>query len=126
MARAAGVSPASVQRLWAASDIKPHLSRTFKLSNDKRFEEKFWDVIGLYLNPPDKALVLCCDEAVREFGRTEAGGNSTQHDPQQERCGEAAGDLADDVADRLGGGDRADGEHTNGHGRVHVPPDTLP
>jgi hypothetical protein len=48
MARAAGVSPASVQRLWAASDIKPHLSRTFKLSNDKRFEEKFWDVIGLY------------------------------------------------------------------------------
>src|SRR5580692_857680 len=62
MARAAGISPASVQRLWAASDIKPHLSRTFKLSNDKRFEEKFWDVIGLYLNPPDKALVLCCDE----------------------------------------------------------------
>jgi transposase len=62
MARVAGVSPASVQRLWAASDIKPHLSRTFKLSNDKRFEEKFWDVIGLYLNPPDKALVLCCDE----------------------------------------------------------------
>src|ERR1700758_2332176 len=62
MARAAGISPASVQRLWAVSDIKPHLSRTFKLSNDKHFEEKFWDVIGLYLNPPDKALVLCCDE----------------------------------------------------------------
>src|SRR5580693_5211642 len=62
MARAAAISPASVQRLWAASDIKPHLSRTFKLSNDKHFEEKFWDVIGLYLNPPDKALVLCCDE----------------------------------------------------------------
>src|ERR1700744_1163497 len=62
IARAAGISPASVQRLWAASDIKPHLSRTFKLSNDKRFEEKFWDVIGLYLNPPEKALVLWCDE----------------------------------------------------------------
>jgi hypothetical protein len=62
MARAAGISPASVQRLWAASEIKPHLSRTFKLSNDKRFDEKFWDVIGLYLNPPEKALVLCCDE----------------------------------------------------------------
>src|SRR6202040_1481373 len=62
MARAAGGAPARVQRLWAASDIKPHLSPTFKLSNDKRFEEKFWDVIGLYLNPPDKALVLCCDE----------------------------------------------------------------
>src|SRR5207253_2899743 len=62
MARAAGISPASVQRLWAASDIKPHLARTFKLSNDKRFEEKCWDVIGLYPNPPDRALVLCCDE----------------------------------------------------------------
>ena len=47
MARAVGISAASVQRLWAANDIKPHLSRTFKLSNDKRFEQKFWDVIGL-------------------------------------------------------------------------------
>src|ERR1700745_1344092 len=65
MARAAGISPASVQRLWAASDIKPHLSRTFKLSNDTRFEEKFWDVIGLYLTPPDKALVLSCDATLQ-------------------------------------------------------------
>lgn len=62
MARAAGISKASVQRLWANNDIKPHLTRTFKLSNDPCFEEKFWDVIGLYLNPPEKALVLCCDE----------------------------------------------------------------
>jgi transposase len=62
MARHAHVSPATVQRLWSANDIKPHLTRTFKLSKDKHFEAKFWDVIGLYLNPPDKALVLCCDE----------------------------------------------------------------
>ena len=62
MARQAGISQASVQRLWAANDIKPHLSRTFKLSKDKQFEAKFWDVIGLYLDPPEKALVLCCDE----------------------------------------------------------------
>jgi transposase len=62
MARAVGISPASVQRLWAANDLKPHLTHTFKLSKDARFEEKFWDVIGLYLNPPEKALVLCCDE----------------------------------------------------------------
>ena len=62
MALKAGVSKATVQRLWAANDIKPHLSRTFKLSKDKHFESKFWDVIGLYLNPPEKALVLCCDE----------------------------------------------------------------
>ncbi len=62
MARAVGMSPDSVQRIWRANDIKPHLVRTFKLSNDKRFEEKFWDVIGLYLDPPERALVLCCDE----------------------------------------------------------------
>lgn len=62
MAKAQGVSPSTVHRLWQANDLKPHLSRTFKLSNDPNFEAKFWDVIGLYLNPPDKALVLCCDE----------------------------------------------------------------
>jgi transposase len=62
MARAQEVSPSTVQRIWSRNDIQPHLTRTFKISNDARFEEKFWDVIGLYLNPPDKALVLCCDE----------------------------------------------------------------
>ncbi len=76
MARVAGISPASVQRIWAANDIKPHLTRTFKLSNDPNFEEKFWDVIGLYLDPPDKALVLCCDEKsqVQALERTQPGG----------------------------------------------------
>ena len=62
MAIAAGVSQHSVHQLWQKNDLKPHRTKTFKLSNDPRFEEKFWDVIGLYLNPPDKALVLCCDE----------------------------------------------------------------
>lgn len=62
MARAKGVSPNTVQRLWRANDLKPHIMRTFKLSGDRHFETKFWDVIGLYLHPPDKALVLCCDE----------------------------------------------------------------
>jgi Homeodomain-like domain len=62
MALHAGISKASVQRLWAANDIKPHLTRMFKLSQDKQIKAKFWDVIGLYLNPPEKALVLCCDE----------------------------------------------------------------
>ena len=62
MARAAGISANSVHKLWAANDLKPHLTRTLKLSNDPNFEEKFCDFIGLYLNPPDKALVLCCDE----------------------------------------------------------------
>lgn len=62
MAKAKGVSADTVGRLWRANDLKPHITRTFKLSRDKHFEAKFWDVIGLYLNPPDKALVLCCDE----------------------------------------------------------------
>lgn len=62
MAKARGVSPSTVHRLWQANDLKPHLTRTFKVSNDPNFEAKFWDVIGLYLNPPEKALVLCCDE----------------------------------------------------------------
>jgi len=62
MAKEAGVSKATVQRLWSANAIKPHVTRTFKLSNDQHFEKKFWDVIGLYLHPPDRALVLCCDE----------------------------------------------------------------
>jgi transposase len=62
MAKAVGISHDSVRRIWKANDLKPHLTRTFKLSRDPDFEPKFWDVIGLYLNPPDKALVLCCDE----------------------------------------------------------------
>jgi len=62
MAAHLGISKSAVQSLWSSNDIKPHRLDSFKLSNDKRFEEKFWDVIGLYLNPPEKALVLCCDE----------------------------------------------------------------
>jgi len=62
MARAQGVSPATVQRIWSARGLQPHRVETFKLSNDRRFEEKLVDVVGLYLNPPDKAVVLCMDE----------------------------------------------------------------
>jgi transposase len=62
MARHAGLSKSRVHQLWRANDLKPHRVRTFKLSRDPQFETKFWDVIGLYLDPPQKALVLCCDE----------------------------------------------------------------
>jgi len=62
MAKAQGVSSATVQRIWSARDLKPHRVKTFKLSNDKRFEEKLVDVVGLYLNPPENAIVLCMDE----------------------------------------------------------------
>ena len=62
MAREVGVSPDSVHRVWKANDIKPHITRQFKVSNDPKFVQKFWDVIGLYLDPPERALILCCDE----------------------------------------------------------------
>jgi transposase len=62
MARAAGVSRHAVHQIWRRNELKPHLTRTFKLSNDPHFETKFWDVIGLYLDPPERAIVLCCDE----------------------------------------------------------------
>jgi hypothetical protein len=65
MAAKVGVSSATVQRVWDARGLKPHLVETFKLSNDKRFEAKLVDVVGLYLNPPDKAVVLCMDEKSR-------------------------------------------------------------
>ena len=62
MARETGLSKSNVQRFWAAHGIQPHRMRTFKLSRDLDFDEKFWDVVGLYLNPPECAVVLCCDE----------------------------------------------------------------
>jgi transposase len=74
MAKAVGVSPATVQRVWSARGLKPHLVKTFKLSNDPKFEEKLIDVVGLYLNPPDKAVLLCMDEksSVQALDRTQA------------------------------------------------------
>src|ERR1700731_3700964 len=64
MAHESGLSKSTVQKLWASNDLKPHLSRTFKLSTDRQFEVKFWDIVGLYLNPPDRALVLCQIQAL--------------------------------------------------------------
>jgi transposase len=75
MARATGLSEASVRRIWKAHGLKPHLLQTFKLSNDKRFVEKLEDVVGLYLNPPEHALVLSCDEKsqIQALDRTQPG-----------------------------------------------------
>ena len=73
MAQRVGVSPATVQRVWAARGLKPHLVHAFKLSNDPRFEEKLIDVVGLYVNPPEQAIVLCLDEksSVQALDRTQ-------------------------------------------------------
>ena len=62
MAKEQGVSKATVNRIWQSHQIKPHRNKGFKLSRDPRFLEKLTDVVGLYLNPPEKALVLCVDE----------------------------------------------------------------
>ena len=62
MAKAQGVSEATVRRIWKQYNLKPHLVESFKISRDKQFFEKLYDVVGFYLNPPDKALVLCVDE----------------------------------------------------------------
>lgn len=74
MARAQGVSPATVQRIWDAHGLKPHQVKTFKLSNDRQFVEKLTDVVGLYLNPPERAVVLCVDEKsqIQALDRTQA------------------------------------------------------
>ena len=62
MAAAVGLSRSSIQRIWSKHGLKPHLIETFKISRDRNFAAKVKDVVGLYLNPPDKALVLCVDE----------------------------------------------------------------
>lgn len=75
MAKRQGVSKATVNRIWIGHGLKPHLSETFKLSRDARFLEKLTDVVGLYLNPPHKALVLCVDEKsqIQALDRTQPG-----------------------------------------------------
>ena len=75
MAETMGVSHASVARIWNAHGLQPHRTKAFKLSRDKRFVEKLTDVVGLYLNPPEKALVLCVDEKsqIQALDRTQPG-----------------------------------------------------
>lgn len=70
-----GVSPSMVQRVWLANGLKPHRVKTFKVSNDKQFVEKMQDIVGLYLNPPEHALVLCADEKsqIQALDRTQPG-----------------------------------------------------
>jgi transposase len=75
MAEKAGVSEATVRRIWRAHGLKPHLSRSFKVSNDPQFAEKLADVVGLYLNPPEHAIVLSVDEKsqIQALDRTQPG-----------------------------------------------------
>ncbi len=73
LAKELGVTQSMVQRVWKANGLKPHLVKTFKVSNDPLFEEKLRDVVGLYLNPPENALVLSADEktSIQALDRTQ-------------------------------------------------------
>lgn len=75
MAEAMGISPSSVGRIWAEAGLKPHITKGFKVSNDPLFEEKVTDIVGLYLDPPDRAVVLCVDEKsqIQALDRTQPG-----------------------------------------------------
>ena len=75
MAKAQGISEATVRRIWKQHNLKPHLVKTFKISRDKHFVEKLYDVVGLYVNPPIKSLVLCVDEKsqIQALDRTQPG-----------------------------------------------------
>jgi transposase len=75
MANEMGISAASVSRYWRANGLKPHIVRGFKVSRDPRFVEKLEDIVGLYMSPPEHALVLCCDEKsqVQALDRTQPG-----------------------------------------------------
>jgi len=75
MAKAQGLSEATIRRIWKRYNLKPHLIKTFKLSRDKQFIQKLYDVVGLYLNPPDKSLVLSVDEKsqIQALDRTQPG-----------------------------------------------------
>jgi len=68
MASETGMSQSAISRIWRAFGLKPHLVDSFKLSNDPLFIEKVRDVVGLYVNPPDAALVLCVDEKTQGPG----------------------------------------------------------
>jgi len=75
MAASQGMSKSTISNLWRSHNLKPHRSKTFKLSRDPKFLDKLTDVIGLYLNPPDKAIVLCVDEKsqIQALNRTQPG-----------------------------------------------------
>ncbi len=75
LAKVLGTSRSTVSRVWRANGLKPHLARTFKVSNDPDFVEKLIDVVGLYLNPPERALVFCVDEKsqIQALDRTQPG-----------------------------------------------------
>jgi len=87
MAKAVGISVSSVQRIWRAHGLQPHRVRRFKLSNDPQFVAKLRDIVGLYVNPPDHAIVLSIDEKsqIQALDRTQPGLPMKKGAPQPSR-----------------------------------------
>ena len=105
MARATGISATTVHRIWGAFGLQPHRSETFKLSSDPLFVDKVRDIIGLYLAPPDRALVLCVDEKsqIQALDRTQPmlpmrPGQPERRTHDYKRCGTTTLFAALDVA----------------------------
>jgi transposase len=78
-----GLGATTIRRVWQRNGIKPHLQRTFKLSRDPRFEDKLLDVVGLYLNPPEHALVLSCDEKSHPLAAASMGSSTSRMMPNE-------------------------------------------
>src|ERR1700757_403693 len=87
MAKAAGISLRSVQRIWQAHQLQPHRIRTFKRSRDPQFADKLVDIVGLYVDPPAHAVVLWIDEKsqIQALDRTQPGRQSSPTEPVQHR-----------------------------------------
>ena len=105
MARSSGISTSSVQRIWRAFGLQPHRTETFKLSTDPLFVDKVRDVVGLYMSPPDHALVLCVDEKsqMQALDRTQpllplSPGQAERHSYDYKRHGTTALFAALDIA----------------------------
>jgi hypothetical protein len=80
MAKASGVSMSTVHRIWRAFSLPPHRRETFKLSTDPQFVDKVHDIVGLYLDPPEKALVICVDEKSQIQANVATAANASRTD----------------------------------------------
>jgi hypothetical protein len=108
MAKTVGLAPSTIHRIWKAFGLQPHRTDTFKLSTDPLFVEKVRDVVGLYLNPPERAVVLCVDEKsqIQALDRTQPllpmrPGQVERHTHDYVRHGTTSLFAALDVADEL-------------------------
>ena len=117
MAQAQGVSKSTVSNIWRSHNLKPHRLKSFKLSRDARFLEKLTDVVGLYLNPPDQALVLCVDEKTQIQALRRLGTMTHDYKRNGTNCLFAALEVLQVRTFQLRTGERAEGLE---HGEIEL------